>query len=107
MLYNISKDLIEFYKDNLDIINKYDYITSRISATLVDYFCFLLYYNVNNETLNKIKMFDYEILKNNICLYNRMEILDRSASKFLKILRMSKYFLYYPMHFVYKLCEKN
>lgn len=107
-LYEICCDLIEFHKKNLEyILNNNDYLTSRVSATLIDYFGVLMFKNISKETLNEIKNFDNMIYSEDIHLYKRMENLNRKASRFLKILRKSHYLLYYPMHLFYKICKRN
>lgn len=95
----VSKDLLEFYNDNLNVdISKQryllNYIINHVSNTISGYYIIL---ESNKENLKQIIEFEKYILDKNKTVYDKME----EQSKIVKILRKTNY-----NYVIYKILSK-
>lgn len=97
---NESKDisilLTKFYETKKDKeLSSIDYIEMNVAATCVNCIVGYLAMQPSLKVLKSIIEFDNEICKISSAIYKRMIMLDRKASRILKVIRNTKYLFYW------------
>lgn len=92
----VSIDLTKFYVGigNTDVKSR-NYIEMNIASTCVNTIVGILKMKPSAIAFNMLKDFDFGIRELSYDIYKRMINLDRKASKVLKLIRGSKYLLYW------------
>ena len=102
-LKEISLDLVDFFAGIDKNCKGYKYLCTRIAATCTDYFAALLTLPISKKSKKCIKDFDDTIKYKSLILYERMDSLNRRASKTLSLLRKTNYHLYWLFAMLRKL----